>query len=90
VRSVWKFPFTSHLPLEAAIGARPVVVLVDNDPAGDGRLPCIWIESTPPVVAVVRFEFCGTGHPAPIGTHVGSVVVPAGFVWHVYKTVVPL
>lgn len=46
----------------------------------------IWVsidEDSP--VSNVGFTIIGTGHEVPDGKYVGTVVLPEGYVWHLYQ-----
>ena len=84
-RTIWKF--TLEPGVTAIRGYTPIVRHVGVDPAALDNLPTVWVELDPVGDDIVEVTFIGTGHPVPdnIG-FVGSVVTPAGLVWHVYET----
>jgi hypothetical protein len=86
MRTVHKFPFRDTSPITAP-GRDPRVVHVGIDPSGDPLMPCVWVEYDPDWWdTTITLSFIGTGHPVPDNaTHVGSVAIPAGLVWHVYQ-----
>jgi hypothetical protein len=93
VRTVWKFPFPDDHPKGGAmrldLGHGAYVCHVGVDPAGDGFLPCLWIEHDPTETRREEraFPFIGTGHQVPdrVVSNIGSVVTPRGLVWHCYE-----
>ena len=80
MRAVWKFPL---VPGWQTIPATRVVH-VGVDPMGDQTAPCVWAEVTDQSRGVDVIAH-GTGHEIEHSAeHVGSVVTPVGFVWHVF------
>jgi len=86
-RTVWKYPFISHEPLSLQLPVGAIVRHVGVDPAGKGTLPCLWIEVGQRGLDERRsFDFFGTGHDVPeTAAYIGTVIVPQGYVWHVYE-----
>ena len=51
---------------------------------------CLWVRGNPSSESVERrtFVLCGTGHPAPGGPHVGTVLLQGGrYVFHIFEEV---
>lgn len=82
MRTIFKFQID---PGMQTIPAKRVVH-VGVDPTGDPAAPCVWAEVDTERACAVDVIAHGTGHPVPHSLgHVGSVVTPVGFVWHVFS-----
>lgn len=88
MKTVWKFPLKPGRNVIEAVAAK--VIHVGVDPAGAQDGPAIWVECVPTASDVylgsIIVTAFGTGHDIPEAwVHLGSVVTPVGFVWHVYR-----
>ena len=83
-RVVYKYPMPD---ITVVVPGEHKVVLVGVDPKLDQL--CLWVEHTLPIGPQnTQYNIVGTGHSIrDASSHVGSVIDPGGFVWHVYQRV---
>lgn len=85
-RQVWKFPLALGQPTKVSVPPSSKLVMAAPDPRTGG--PALWFElPTMGANADRLFVVYGTGHPIDdtADVHVGSMIDPNGFVWHVYE-----
>jgi hypothetical protein len=86
MRTIWKYtlPIDDIVTVSMPRGAQVLSVAEQ-----DGQV-CVWalvhsLQAPDPVL----FRICGTGHPVGncvgAGDFIGSVVMPNGLVWHVFR-----
>lgn len=90
-KKIWKFPFTpnsaidSQSKIEVMMPQGALVRYVDVDSNGH---PCLWAEVDTTALLVARkFYSVGTGHGnvPEDGYYLGTVVMQAGYVFHIYE-----
>lgn len=85
-RVVWKYQLDFDGKADLHVGADARVVHIAADPTGN-YMAVVWVEHTLDGSSLILpLIIHGTGHPITKNAfHVGTVVTPSGFVWHVYR-----